>query len=417
MKSDVIIIGAGAAGLMAARELSARGKSVVVLEARERIGGRICPLSVEEFGYQAEGGAEFVHGEAPVTYALAREAGIAITTPQGRWHNVSTARQPQPAEYTEALKKALHQLEEDMSVSQFLEEYFSGEQYSDFRDSIRGRIEGYDAGDASRASAFALRDALLSPSISKQGILKDGYSPLVRFLESEARTHKTEIFLEKEVKGVRLEKDGVEISCADGSTYRAAQALVTVPLPLIGEIAFTPAIPEYVGAAGVIGFGTVIKILLRFKDKWWEAQGEEFKDLYFLFSDEVIPTWWTQHPSENATLTGWLAGPEAAILSVYTDAELLDLALESLAHIFNLSKDVVRADLVASKVLNWQNDPYARGAYSYTTPETKRAVEVLRTPLAGRLFFAGEALSLGEGSTTVEGALDSGKETAARMLG
>jgi monoamine oxidase len=424
MQPDIIIIGAGAAGLMAARELSARGpakagrgKKVLVLEARERIGGRIFPLPVEEFGYPAEGGAEFVHGDAPITYALAREAGVAIAAPQGRWHNVSTTRQPQRAEDTEALKHALQQLDTDIPVSEFLERNFPGEHYAQFRDSIRGRIEGYDAGDASRASAFALRDALLSPVASQQGILKEGYWPLVSFLESEARARGAEIHLGKEVKAIRLDESGAEVSCADGSVYRASQVLVTVPLPLIGRIEFTPPIPEYVSAAANIGFGTVIKILLRFKDKWWEAQGEEFKDLYFLFSDEAIPTWWTQYPGESATLTGWLAGPKAAELSTHSDEELLALALASLSHIFRLSESEVREKLIASKVLNWQRDPYARGAYSYTTPETKRAVEILRTPVAGRLFFAGEALSMADGSTTVEGALESGKEVATRMLG
>jgi monoamine oxidase len=75
---QVVIIGAGAAGLMVARELARAGKRVTILEARERCGGRIHPLSPAEFGYRAEGGAEFVHGEAPVTRAVLREAGLSL---------------------------------------------------------------------------------------------------------------------------------------------------------------------------------------------------------------------------------------------------------------------------------------------------------------------------------------------------
>src|SRR5213595_1806656 len=81
-----IVVGAGAAGLMTARELARAGKRVTILEARDRCGGRIYPLSAEEFGYPAEGGAEFVHGGAPLTRALMREAQISLLPRGGtRW--------------------------------------------------------------------------------------------------------------------------------------------------------------------------------------------------------------------------------------------------------------------------------------------------------------------------------------------
>jgi monoamine oxidase len=88
----IVVIGAGAAGLMAARELARAGKRVTILEARDRCGGRIHPLPSAYFGYPAEGGAEFVHGEAPVTHGLLREAGPSLLLIHGTQWTVQDSR-------------------------------------------------------------------------------------------------------------------------------------------------------------------------------------------------------------------------------------------------------------------------------------------------------------------------------------
>src|SRR3981189_2022025 len=132
----IVIIGAGAAGLMAARELGRAGRKVTVLEARDRCGGRIHPLPAAEFGYPAEGGAEFVHGEAPVTRSLLREARLSLLPIEGVQWSVEDGKfshrgsqDPHQAE----LHKALEELKDDLTVGEFLRRHFAGPTYDRLR--------------------------------------------------------------------------------------------------------------------------------------------------------------------------------------------------------------------------------------------------------------------------------------------
>ena len=144
--------------------------------------------------------------------------------------------------------------------------------------------------------------------------------------------------------------------------------------------------------------------------------GRDLADLSFLLSDATVPTWWTQHPDGYPVLTGWLAGPKADRVSSLAEAELIDMGLASLGEIFDLPVDRIRRDLVAARAINWGNDPFARGAYSYATPRTREAQSVLRKPNDDAIFFSGEALYAGPEMGTVEAALASGQETAQTIL-
>src|SRR5260370_587862 len=108
-------------------------------------------------------------------------------------------------------------------------------------------------------------------------------------------------------------------------------------------------------------------------------------------SRTAMPTSWTQHRGGYPVLTGWFAGPKADRVSSLTATELVDMGLASLAEIFELPLDRIRRDLVASRAINWGNDPFARGAYSYATPKTREAQSVLRKPVGGAIVFPGEA--------------------------
>jgi monoamine oxidase len=164
-------------------------------------------------------------------------------------------------------------------------------------------------------------------------------------------------------------------------------------------------------------FGNIVKILLRFATKWWaDHRGRDLADLSFLFSGATVPTWWTQHPAGHPVLTGWFAGPKADTVARLTASELVDMGLASLAETFDLHLDRMTRSLVTARAINWGNDPFARGAYSYATLKTQEAQSALRKPDAGAVFFSGEALYANRDMGTVEAALASGEETAQTIL-
>ena len=419
MKPDCIVVGSGAAGLMLARELSRVGKRVLVLEARERVGGRIWPLEKDVWGYPAQGGAEFVHGEAPTTKALAAEAGLALLDcGDYEWKNMSGENSsPRATMQDPALLAALNILREDMPVAAFLDTHLPGARHAALREAVTGRIQGYDAADPTRASAFSLREELLGGGGWQQLVFERGYGALLEFLRRESERAGAEFAFGKEVNAITVGGSGVLAECTDGSRYEAPQAALTVPLPALSAIRLTPALPEKLEAAGAIGFGAAIKILLKFKSEWWARGRErEFDKPFFAFSREAVPTWWTQHGEPRTTLTGWLAGPRAFALARERSESLLGMGVASLARMFGASPDFVRAELEESLVANWPADPFARGAYSYATPESKQAIAELLRPVRGKVFFAGEALYEGLDTGTVEAALASGQACAATLL-
>src|ERR1700759_655030 len=189
---QIVVIGAGAAGLMAARELGRAGRRVTILEARERCGGRIHPLPAAKFRYPAEGGAEFVHGEAPVTHGLLREAALSLEPIRGtqwRVENGKFSHEGSQDPHEAELHRALQELKDDLTVAEFLRRRFAGPEYGRLRHSIDRMVEGYDAADPERVSILALREEWMGGGRSTQARISGGYGALVEFLTAEGRKH------------------------------------------------------------------------------------------------------------------------------------------------------------------------------------------------------------------------------------
>lgn len=413
----IVIVGAGAAGLMAARALARTGKRVTILEARDRCGGRIHPLPASEFGYAADGGAEFVHGEAPVTRGLAREAGLSVRTIGGtQWSfdGKAFSRENPRDPYGDKLHAAVKELTDDLTVADFLRRHFAGPEYAGLRHAVERMVEGYDAADPERASTLALRDEWMNDGHATQGRIDGGYGRLIDFLAAECRKSGAAIHLGAVVAAIEESDGKVVVRCAGGEEQICDRVILTVPLPLLREIALPAAARTKAAAADDIGFGSVIKLLLRFKRPWWR-EWEELADMLFLLSDEIIPVWWTRQPDQHHVLTGWFGGPRTAELSYLDPQGLIDAGLDSLAAIFNQPREDIARDLVAAAAANWAHDPFARGAYSWATPQTRAAQEILARA-HGPVLFSGEALYRGRDMGTVEAALASGLETAGLIL-
>src|SRR6476620_4653833 len=183
MKS-ILIIDAGAAGLMAARGLSSNKQNVTILEANNRIGGRIYTLHNDAFIKPVEVGAEFIHGSLHLTKQLLKEANIPSSKVKGEMMYIENGERKTQNEsdagWNELIKR-MQQLKEDMTVADFLKNYFSDDKYSSLRRSMRGFAEGFDLADISSASVFALRNEWMNEE-GEQFRVEGGYQKLVDYL-------------------------------------------------------------------------------------------------------------------------------------------------------------------------------------------------------------------------------------------
>jgi len=241
------------------------------------------------------------------------------------------------------------------------------------------------------------------------------------FLANQITNLGGEIVLNSVVKQVSWQAGSVEVITTDDAVFIGRKLVLTIPLGVLtlnknehGAITFSPDLPEQRQAANEMGFGVIIKILIEFSEPFWEEKG--LSNLQFLFSEEKIPTWWTQNLQDNNVLTGWLGGNPKDKIQQLSDDELLQEAINSLAAIFKVDTSFIEQKLVADKVYNWTADPFTRGSYSYATVQTKNAREILKTPVAQTVYFAGEALFEGEQLGTVEAALVSGLEVAKEIV-
>ena len=427
LEFDVAVIGAGAAGLCAAAQLCASGRTVALLEARDRIGGRIDSRALPELDWPIELGAEFVHGDAPVTRSLLQAAGLAIVDTSGRHagrrSDGGEIRDSLFAQARELLAPA-RELAQDQSVEQFL--LACGAAQEPIAAFVRAMVEGFDAADPRRASVRAIAAEWCGDSLQAQGRPLGGYAPLLAALRRQLTPSRAQILLGTRVEAIEWGGASVRIAARRGEhsvQVHATRAVIALPLSILqlpadapGAVRFEPPLTDKRVALQGLALGPVIKVVMYFRQSFWEQwQHGEFADAGFLRAPAApFPTLWTALPFRVPVLTAWMGGPRAQALQGASREQLIDQALASVRQALDWPRDPLD-ELVAAHMHDWSSDEYSRGAYSYIAVGGEDAPRLLAEPLRERLFFAGEATDP-DNSGTVEAALQSGQSAAERLL-
>ena len=465
----VLILGAGMAGLAAARVLAEAGQPVLVLEARHRVGGRVYTERTPE-GVLIEHGAEFIHGHVPELWALLEEAGLQPVERVGsmlqeRGHGRGIEFQASPGEHaanhdsdsdhdlapdpdadpdTESSQEPFAALEaladlpgDDLAFATWLA---AGGLPAAQQTRLTGYVEGFNAADARRISCRALglqQKAENASEGDRSWHLPGGYIDLPEFLAARVRAAGGEIRLGCEVQAVRWRPGEVVVSIR-GQDFRAARCILTLPLGVLqrancsapGSVRIEPE-PKPLFEARRLAMGSVSRFTLVFRERWWEQvrgevaakqnsfTSEALRTMSFLFTPERLPpVWWTRHPEPEAlpTLVGWAGGPRAESLLSKAAAELSTLACRELGQAFRVPPEQLASLLVSTHTFDWNTDPFACGSYSYIPAGMLDAPAVMGVPVADTLFFAGEHTETEGYWGTVHAALRSGLRAAQQVL-
>ena len=437
--ADVIVVGAGAAGLTAASDLGRAGLSVLILEARSRIGGRIFTQRDPATGAPIELGAEFIHGLPPEIWEPLQARNTRITEVEGsQWcHQDGALCECRFFSQIDKILKKMDDRVPDESFLSFLRrcspESGSAKQEETNRRAI-AYVSGFNAADPDRVGVHWLVQGMRSEEKiegDRAFHSEHGYSDLLEILRQNVADARGTIQTGSVVELIRWKQNSVEVHIGgeQQSILSARKVLVTLPVGVLqarpgerGAVRFDPELPDSKHEAlRRIAMGKVIRVTLCFKTRFWDAlpaPGSSFKtlaDMSFLFTeDQLFPTWWTTMPRKLPIITGWAPFRAAERLSGKDPGEIVQEAVSTLGNL--LAVPGLANQLDVGYVHDWQSDPFARGAYSYGLVGGDGAQAALATPLNNTLFFAGEATETTGLNGTVHAAIATGHRAAREVL-
>ena len=419
-RTDVVVVGAGISGLALARAVANKGAKVIVLEARDRIGGRI--WTDTSLGWPLDLGATWVHGVSgnPITQ-LARDFRLDVMPTNGNNHwrfrsNGSFVRGDDSIDAQfDALINNVDLIRErrqsegkpDVPLQQGIEAAFGSKVIPDTLNyAINSNIEHEHGADASQLSLFHYdQDESFGGA---DVVFPKGYGQIAANVGLGQ-----DVRLGCPVQRVEYGPRGVRVITSKGD-FEAPHAAITLPLGVLkaNAVQFSPALPlRKIQAIRQLGSGTMNKCFLRFPRSFWPRE----PDLIGYISERK-GEWaeWlnVQRYLGESLLLGFNAGTFGVQLEKLSDAEIVASAMRTLRGMFGASIP----DPTNTLITRWNSDPFARGAYSYIpVGASGEDYDALAEPVGGRLFFAGEATSR-EYPGTVHGAYLSGLREAERIL-
>ncbi len=406
---DVLIVGAGAAGLGAARVLADAGKRAVVLEARDRVGGRV--WTSYERGV-VERGAEFIQGNEVSTWDLVRASGAetlqwgseSFETYRmfGQDGGVRADTEQVFTRYRAALSDIWSYQGPDISLAEYASKYGGADQEAvALKVSEMAHLNAADAESLS-VKGFISEDGEFSGGLS-DSFVADGYGKLFDQLAQGI-----DVRLGNVVTRIDWTEGSARVTCAHGSQFTARAVVVTVPLGVMKSV--PPVIspdpgPTFWNAVSAVGFGDTTKLSL-----WIEGS---FPYFTLLTTTGLFGQWWVRLFGGSTAVVGYSGGREARMLTAMTEAEAIQSGIDELAGGLG---DSVRSQIVHARHFTWSDDPYAHGSYSYPTVGMGAARKDLQLNLANTVYYCGEASNTSDDSATVHGALDEGRRVAHEIL-
>lgn len=440
----VTVIGAGLAGLSAAYDLHRAGWKVTVLEARDRVGGRVYSIRTFSNGLVAEGGGEFIEESHSRMIALANQFGLKLARAaswrgadedwasfdgrSGRlsdasvwginlleevdreWEflaelsqHISDPNQPQAAREAERLdSQSSRDWIESLDVHPFAKKYFI--QY--IRSEYTCEPERLSLLDLARNAKMYYTEDERTPSMRVLGGNDQIPSALADALP--------DVRMNAEVKSIRLSPDGVAVTYQQADSHLTLDsdfAVLAIPLTTARLIDFNSSLPKaHQTMVNEIKYGAVTKVLIEYRKRFWKEKGWNGR----LTTDSPIVMTWhaTSHfEHERGIITAYTGGEPGAKLSAVSDEERIDVAVSEIEKLFpGSSRLIENVSTVA-----WINEPYTRASYMALAPgDVLKHWKTLFEP-AGRLFFAGEHATAIQGFT--EGAVESGQRAAREIIG
>jgi hypothetical protein len=432
---DAVILGAGAAGLAAAIELARAGVATTILEARDRVGGRMFTQWDTNTNTAVELGAEFIHGLPGEIWECLKAQRVSVREVEGEFWSVEN-QQLFPAQFFSEVESIFDEMDDkgpDESFLHFLNRRFPpsarNRRLEAAIERARNYVSGFHAADPDLVSVhWLVRSRRADEEIegNRAFRMENGYRTLVEILSGQAAAAGVSIQFHSVAEQIEWLRGRAMMRLRTPfgpASIEARSVLVSVPLGVLkaGGIRFSPALPPAKRKAldGLM-MGKAIRVTLSFRERFWEKLGPSsstLETMSFLFSeDDYFPTWWTQMPNKVPLLTGWSPAECAERVSGKSAAFTVHRSLKTLSRLLRVSLGELETLLVDAYVHDWQSDPFSRGAYSYPRAGQDLAQQELAAPVEDTLFFAGEAVDISGHNGTVHGAMRSGRRAARELL-